>query len=234
MVIPELTYVTRCKHECNTENYHMSKVDGVDMKITIIEFQKMLVAASSALNEKIDEFSRIDSLYGDGDHGVTMERISKEIAATSEMEFDSISEMFKDLGKRVMNVHGGSAGPLYGMIFDGFGDGLKGVVEASRDDIHSMFKGALESFSIVSNAKEGDKTMMDVLIVACRKADESKEELPEYLIEIGKAAIDGAERTKEFQAKFGRARFHKEATIGTMDAGACSLATLISGLSEGF
>lgn len=203
------------------------------MKITVKEFQQMLVSASSALNEKIDEFTRIDSLFGDGDHGVTMERISKEIAATAKMEFGSISEMFRNLGKRIMNVNGGSAGPLYGIVFEGFADGLEGVVVVGREEMKAMFAGALEGLAMVSKAKEGDKTMMDVLIVACRKAEECQKELPDFLHEVAEAARDGAERTKDFQAKFGRARFHKEATIGTMDAGACSLATMISGFSAG-
>jgi dihydroxyacetone kinase-like protein len=203
------------------------------MQITMKEFQKMLGSASSALNEKIDEFSRIDSLFGDGDHGVTMERISKEIAVTATMDYRSISEMLQDLSKRVMNVNGGSAGPLYGIVFEGFADGLEGVSEIGRDEMKAMFAGALDGFALVSRAKEGDKTMMDVLIAACRKAETCQKALPEFLHEVAEAAREGAERTKLFQAKFGRARFHKEATIGTMDAGACSLATLISGFAAG-
>lgn len=203
------------------------------MQITMKEFYLMLASASSALNAKVDEFSRIDSLFGDGDHGVTMERISKEILATVDLEFESISHMLRDLGKRIMNVNGGSAGPLYGMVFDGFADGLEGVSVVGRVEMKAMFNGALEGLSSISSAKEGDKTMMDVLIAASRKADECQDELPEFLHEVAKAAEEGAERTKNFQAKFGRARFHKEATIGTMDAGACSLATMISGFSTG-
>jgi dihydroxyacetone kinase-like protein len=203
------------------------------MQITIKEIRQMLVSSSAALNDKIDEFSKIDSLFGDGDHGVTMERISREIAATAKMEYDSISEMFRDLGKRIMNVNGGSAGPLYGTLFDGFADGLEGVTVVGREEMRAMFAGALESFSTVSNAKEGDKTMMDVLIAACRKADDSRQELPGFLLEVAEAAREGAERTKNFQAKYGRARFHKDATIGTMDAGAYSLATMITGFAAG-
>lgn len=203
------------------------------MQITVKEFQLMLASASSALNEKLNEFSRIDSLFGDGDHGVTMERISREIAAASAMEVASISEMMRSLGRNIMNVNGGSAGPLYGMVFDGFADALEGVTVVGRDEMKAMFAGALESFSMVSKAKEGDKTMMDVLIAACRAAEECQKELPDFLHEVAEAAREGAERTKNYQAKFGRARFHKEATIGTMDAGACSLAAMISGFAAG-
>ena len=203
------------------------------MKATVDDFRKMLVSGSSALQDNIGEFSRIDSLFGDGDHGVTMERISKEIAATATMEFDAISDMLQNLARRIMNVNGGSAGPLYGTVFEGFAEGLEGVSQVGRDEMQAMFASALENFSLVSNAKEGDKTMMDVLIAACRAAETCQKELPDYLDEVADAARQGAERTKEYQAKFGRARFHKDATIGTMDAGACSLATLISGFATG-
>lgn len=203
------------------------------MQLTDKEIRKMLVSASVALNGKINEFSEIDSLFGDGDHGVTMERISREIAATATIEYGSISDMFRDLGKRIMNVNGGSAGPLYGTLFDGFADGLEGVAIVGREEMKAMFARGLESFATVSNAKEGDKTMMDVLAMACRKAEESKQELPGLMIEVAEAAREGAARTKNFQAKFGRARFHKAATIGTMDAGAYSLATMITGFAEG-
>ena len=33
------------------------------------DFIKMLIGASDALDDKIDEFSDIDSKFGDGDHG---------------------------------------------------------------------------------------------------------------------------------------------------------------------
>lgn len=203
------------------------------MTITVTEFQQMLVSAADALHERINEFSRIDSLFGDGDHGVTMERISKVIKEIASLRHESSSSMFRELAHKVMNVSGGSAGPLYGMVFEGFADGLEGVVGAGTEEIRAMFTGSLESLSMVSKAKEGDKTMMDVLIVASRAADTCRKELPDYFLEVAEAAREGAERTKEYQAKFGRARFHKEATIGTMDAGACSLATMISGMAAG-
>jgi len=198
------------------------------------EFLSMLLGASDALDEKIDEFSDIDSKFGDGDHGVTIGKISKVIRAKAESSSDdeTLSEMFRSLGKDIMNVNGGSAGPLYGTIFEGFGEGLEGINEADEAAIKSMFTGALENISFISNAKVGDKTLMDTLIPACEKAEISNSPLPKLLEEIADAAYQGAEYSKQCQAKFGRARFHKEATIGTMDAGAFSLYCLIKGFSN--
>ena len=198
------------------------------------DFLSMLLGASDALDEKIDEFSDIDSKFGDGDHGVTVGKISKVIRAKAESSSDdeTLTEMFGSLGKDIMNVNGGSAGPLYGSIFEGFGEGLEGVEQADEAAIKSMFAGGLENIGYISTAKVGDKTLMDTLIPACERAQSSDSPLPQLLDDIAEAAYQGAEHSKQCQAKFGRARFHKEATIGTMDAGAYSLYCLIKGLSS--
>ena len=206
------------------------------MVLSKSDFIQMLISASDALDEKIDEFSEIDSKFGDGDHGVTVSRISKTIRekAMSSTEDESLEAMFESLGKDIMNVNGGSAGPLYGTIIGGFGEGLVGVKEADEDAIKSMFASGLENIRYISTAKVGDKTLMDTLIPACERAQSSDSPLPQLLEDIADAAYKGAEHSKQCQAKFGRARFHKEATIGTMDAGAYSLYCLIKGFSSAF
>jgi len=206
------------------------------MVLTKKEFLQMLISASDALDEKIDEFSDIDSKFGDGDHGVTVSRISKVIRekANNSPDDETIQAMFESLGKDIMNVNGGSAGPLYGTIIAGFGEGLEGVEQADEAAIKAMFASGLENIEFISNAKVGDKTLMDTLIPACERAKNSDLPLPQLLEDIADAAYQGAEHSKECQAKFGRARFHKEATIGTMDAGAYSLYCLIKGFSNTF
>jgi len=206
------------------------------MILTKKDFLKMLIGASEALDEKIDEFSDIDSKFGDGDHGVTMSKISKVIRAKAinSPDDESINAMFDGLSKDIMNVNGGSAGPLYGTIIEGFGEGLEGVENVDEAAIKSMFASGLENIKDISTAKVGDKTLMDALIPACERAANSDSPLPQLLADIADAAYQGAEYSKQCQAKFGRARFHKEATIGTMDAGAYSLYCLIKGLSNTF
>ena len=198
------------------------------------DFQRMLIGASDALDAKIGEFTEIDSKFGDGDHGVTVSKISKAIRAKAEStpEGESLSELFASLGKDIMNVNGGSAGPLYGTIFEGFGEGLEGVTAADEKAVKAMFAGGLENIRMISNAKVGEKTLMDTLIPACEKAESSDSPLPVLFSDIADAALQGAEYTRQCQAKYGRARFHNEATIGTMDAGAYSLYCLIRGLSD--
>ena len=47
-----------------------------------------------------------------------------------------------------------------------------------------------------------------------------------------RAAMEGAEATKQFTAKFGRAKSYGEQTIGTPDAGAVSMALFFQGLAQ--
>ena len=48
-----------------------------------------------------------------------------------------------------------------------------------------------------------------------------------------KAAAEGAENTKRFASKFGRAKSYGQQTIGTPDAGAVSMSCFFQGLAQG-
>ena len=48
-----------------------------------------------------------------------------------------------------------------------------------------------------------------------------------------KAAAEGAENTKDFVSKFGRAKSYGRQTIGTPDAGAVSMSCFFQGLAQG-
>ena len=75
----------------------------------------MLTGAAERLEENADRLSEIDSRFGDGDHGITMRKISRLIREqVPQWGERSISAFLDDLGTAVMEVKGGSAGPLYG------------------------------------------------------------------------------------------------------------------------
>ena len=85
----------------------------------------------------------------------------------------------------------------------------------------------------MSGAKVGDKTMMDALIPASEAiaaySGTSEEEL---FAAAARAAADGAEASKQFVSKFGRAKSYGAKTIGTPDAGAVSMSCFFQGLAQ--
>ena len=85
----------------------------------------------------------------------------------------------------------------------------------------------------MSGAKVGDKTMMDALIPASEAitAYEGNSE-DDLFAAAAKAAAEGAENSKNFVSKFGRAKSYGAKTIGTPDAGATSMACFFRGLAQ--
>lgn len=198
------------------------------------EFAVKLTKASETLLAKSDYLSEIDARFGDGDHGITIKKIAellkREVASWKDDE--SFGAFFERIGSGIMGLSGGSAGPLWGTMFEGFGRSIKGKFELTSSDIIRMFGDALTEMQEITTAKVGDKTMMDVLIPVADEVKKLSGDLyPEDIFKVAaEAAEKGCKATEGFVSKFGRAKSYKEQTLGTPDVGAVSLATFFAGL----
>ena len=195
----------------------------------------MLRESARLMLEQADRLSDIDSKFGDGDHGITITKIAKLMDERAEAwDEESIKDFLDDLGMAAMAVRGGSAGPLYGTLISGLGAQLgDDENELSADAARRMFAGCLAEMQDITNAQVGDKTMMDALIPASQAiAAYTGSDEAELFTLAARAAAEGAEATRQFTAKFGRAKSYGEQTIGTPDAGATSQAYFFKGLSK--
>ena len=99
-------------------------------------------------------------------------------------------------------------------------------------DYRLMSRRALEEMDGMYGAKVGDKTMMDAVIPASQAiAAYQGEEAEELFAAAAQASAQGAENSKQFVSKFGRAKSYGEKTIGTPDAGAMSMSYFFQGLA---
>lgn len=177
------------------------------------------------------ELTEIDSHFGDADHGLTMVKIANAIEGAVDESSGGIKEMLDDAAMAVMVLNGGSAVPLWNTWLDALqeeapeGDGIDAV------QLKTMFAHALEELSDMSGAVVGDKTMMDAVIPASEAIAACEGDEAAIFEAAASAAATGAERTKEFTSKFGRAKSYGEKTIGTPDAGAVSMARFFKGLA---
>ncbi len=195
----------------------------------------MLTSAATLLADNADRLSEIDSRFGDGDHGITINKIAKLLLErVSQWGDESIQDFLDDLGTAIMEVKGGSAGPLYGTMVGGLGVEL-GPDENELDAgaVKRMFAGCLSEMEDITTAKVGDKTMMDALIPAVEAAQATDGSPKDIFLAAAEAAEAGAKASEQFVSKFGRARSYKEQTIGTPDAGAVSTSLFIRGLAQG-
>jgi len=201
--------------------------------MTKTEFAARLKNACAAVIAAEAQLTEIDSKFGDADHGLTMTKIAGAISAAVDASEDSIQSMLDDAAMAVMSLNGGSAVPLWNTWLDGMQEEAPDGDEIDVAGIKAIFAKAFEEIDDMSGAKVGDKTMMDALIpaseaIAAYGGDSAKD----LFDAAAKAAAEGAENSKNFVSKFGRAKSYGTKTIGTPDAGATSMSYFFQGLSR--
>ena len=197
------------------------------------EFASRLQNACAAVTAAEQELTEIDSRFGDADHGLTMSKIAKAISAAAGESEGGIQAMLDDAAMAVMVLNGGSAVPLWNTWLDGLQEEAPEGNEIDTAGIQAIFAKALKALSDMSGAKVGDKTMMDSLTPASQAiAAYSGSDEAGLFDAAAQAALQGAEASKQFVSKFGRAKSYGEQTIGTPDAGAASMAYFFQGLAR--
>lgn len=198
------------------------------------QVKSLLCAAAELILERKDLLTEIDGRFGDGDHGITMEKIAGSILkGCRKGDQETVSALCEDLGMDMCCLNGGSASSLWGTMFQGFAEAGIGA-EMDAAGVKALFAGGLRGLREVSNAQVGDKTMMDALIPAVECAGSAGEEIGLVLRAAAAAAAEGMEKTKGFVSRYGRAKSYGAQTIGTPDAGAASTAIFFEGLLRGY
>ncbi|WP_160559421.1 dihydroxyacetone kinase subunit DhaL [Parablautia muri] len=177
----------------------------------------------------------LDSVVGDGDHGVTMTRGWR---AAKEALVDCngvISEKFAAMGQAMMVNMGGAIGPIFGMLFKTFAKETEGKKTLNLATSALMFHEGLRKVKMTADVKEGQKTLVDALSPAVNSLAESSAngiDLKQAFEIAAECAERGAQATVDMMAKKGRTRFLKEKSLGYRDAGASSMAIIIRSMSD--
>ncbi len=197
--------------------------------------KQLLLPVTDLLTDNMAYLTELDSATGDGDHGVSIGKISEMIRKTMNglTGEENVAEVLDDLSWELMNVNGGSAGPLWGSFFEGLAEGAAMDADDDQGQLKNMLIKAQESFYAVSKAEVGQKTMMDAIVPATRILQESEASVEILAEEMAAAAVAGADDTVNMIAKFGRAKTLKERSIGHKDPGAVSFSLFYQGIAFG-
>ena len=200
-------------------------------QLTIENFKAMLDNALKNIKEREDEFSKLDAVIGDGDHGQAIVTAMSAIVATAQKGTE-FKAMLNDMGFDVMLQVSGSTSTLLGAFFLGMSDHASGT-ELDAAGVKAMFAGGLSNVQKQTKAQKGDKTMMDALIPAIEAIEAStSDDIKEIMTAGAEAAIRGAEETVNMKANFGRARNYGERSIGYADSGATSWSCMFASFAE--
>ncbi|MEG0602651.1 MAG: dihydroxyacetone kinase subunit L [Mucinivorans sp.] len=195
-------------------------------ELTTTDFQRMIALAFKNIEARAEEFSKLDAALGDGDHGEAIVMAFSVIDKTSKSGGD-FKKMLSEMGFAVMLETSGSTSTLLGALLLGMSDKVNAVDTIDADGMREMFRGGLSGVQKNTRAAVGDKTIMDALIPAVEAMEKLKsDDIKELLAAAALAAQTGADATRDMKATFGRARNLGEKTIGHVDAGATSWASI--------
>lgn len=200
------------------------------------QVKEMLLYVGERVRENKPILTKIDSAIGDGDHGIGMSvGFTKAEENLNQKEFNTINDVFKTTGMAMIQSMGGASGVIFGTMFLG---GVKSLNPKEQLDVGTLaevFGKSLEAIKHRGKANLGDKTMIDALEPAVNGLKESANASSSLLESLKKAeenAASGVENTKDYVAKFGRAKSLGERAIGHQDAGATSVWIIFKSMRE--
>ena len=168
-------------------------------RLTIEDFKKMLDNALEEIKAREEEFSKLDAVIGDGDHGTAIVTAMTVVNKTAQAGTE-FKRMLGDMGMDVMMEVSGSTSTLLGAFFLGMSDHAEGTALDAKA-VKAMFEGGLANVRQQTQAKRGDKTMMDALIPAVEAIRDCASDDVKEILEAGaKAAREGAESTVQMKA----------------------------------
>jgi len=205
-------------------------------KLDVNQTKAMFIYIADKIVESKPFLTEVDSKIGDGDHGIGMAGgLEKAKAKLLSKEFSTINEIFNATGMTMLNSMGGASGVIFGTMFFAGVKGLPALEYLEVEALATIFQSSLKSIQDRGKAQVGDKTMVDALQPAVESLIESAKAatpLLEALKLAEQSAKQGVEDTKNYIAKFGRAKSLLERAIGFQDAGATSVWIIFKSMRE--
>ncbi|BDZ45538.1 erythrulose kinase [Naasia aerilata] len=127
----------------------------------------VLAAVSATVDEHVDELGKLDSIAGDGDHGIGMQRGA--LAALTAAE-DALAAgagagtVLVTAGDAWANRAGGTSGALWGLALRTLGESLGDLDRPDSSAIANAIGSARAGIMSYGKAEVGDKTMVDALV----------------------------------------------------------------------
>ncbi|MXY76348.1 MAG: DAK2 domain-containing protein [Acidimicrobiia bacterium] len=197
---------------------------------------RLVVAAHARVNDHQEELSRLDSVAGDGDHGVNMATALAEAARRAEHDdHGTAAGVMRSTGAAFHETVGGAAGALFGAFFGAMAGQLSKAEAPDATQLVAGMEKGLARVARVGKAEPGHKTMIDALAPAVRAACESlngENGLEAVMAAAARAARRGATETAGMRPSAGRARFAPDHSLGTEDPGANTVALVLESWAD--
>ncbi len=195
---------------------------------------RLMYAASRSVLEHIEELTDLDSVVGDGDHGVNLRAgFGAALAGLDAAESPTAPDVLHITGTALQESMAGTAGLLLGRFFTVAGKAIEDRFDAPT--IATVLRVGTDEMAKRGKAQVGDRSMIDALEPAAQAAgtaNRSGGTPNDVLRAAAEAARAGAERTGEMVPRVGRASRASAEPTGRPDAGATSVTLMLEGWAE--
>lgn len=190
------------------------------------------------IDDNADELGRLDSIAGDGDHGIGMQRGAHAAltAATAAVAAGAgAATTLEHAADAWSDRAGGTSGALWGVILSAVAGKLGDAGTPSSLDVAAGVAAGAGGVMSYGKAEVGDKTMVDALVPfssTLTSAIDAGASLADAWRSAAASATSAAAATAELLPRMGRARTHGQNSVGIPDPGAHSLALIVTAVAD--
>ncbi len=160
-------------------------------------FRAWITDIAAVIREQRDHLTQLDAAIGDADHGANLDRGFTAVVAALEADPPATPGAVLTLtGRTLISKVGGASGPLYGTAFRRAGKSLGDTSDVDLAALAAALEAALGGIQQLGAAKEGDKTMVDVLAPATSAFSKAVAEGQSAARRAGRAGGGGSVRSR--------------------------------------
>ena len=206
------------------------KNDTVDKELMSLigKVCKAGVDAKEALNN-------LDRECGDGDAGDTLSTACNAIL--NNIQYFSVYDVnlsFQRIARCLTNVVGGTSGPLYAVFFiraaSAFISSTNNKAWKLVSNWQEAIKNGISGIEELGGCSRGDKTILDALYPIYDSLKDMRAESEDGMERLIQVAKEATEKTRNLEARAGRARYVQGKGIGKVDPGAYAVYLLLKAL----
>ncbi|MGB3910208.1 MAG: dihydroxyacetone kinase family protein [Pseudolysinimonas sp.] len=207
-------------------------------RATVVQVAAIACAVADMLERDEAELGALDALAGDGDHGIGMSRGAAAAATAAERVANhggGLVALLTEAGDAWAERAGGTSGALWGIALTAAASSLARETRVDVAAAGRAAQAAVDAVVRLGGAQLGDKTLVDAaapfaaeLAAAGARGASSRDAWAAAATQARTAASG----TAQLRPQVGRARAHVVRSIGHVDAGAESLARVITTIAE--
>ena len=191
---------------------------------TTQEIKDLFARLAEVMQANRDRLIEMDSVFGDGDLGLTMSKGFQ--AARTSLEASEEQDLGKLLylaGKTMASSVPSTMGTLIANGWMQAGKTLKGKTEIDNAGITQLLEAFYRGIADLGGAKPGEKTLLDGLsgsLAFLQEAPFETQSMTEVTQELLRIAKSDVSATADMLARHGRAAIRGESSRGVIDPGA--------------